>query len=522
MQNPITPFINPSRVLCRGIAVLACSLSTLALASPEIDPITSKAKAVSQQFFSINDHGTPSGFIRGNIDPTSAKHYQGITRHPSLGDVFFLAKSGDSNSPAAVLGVNMPGESDTRHMNHNLWAKNATNTGGTNPNDAAFTYWEDTLSGDCDHLGGIQAAGKVLAVPGENCNGGSHGSDGRVYLYNLHNTYQPELIDITADGSSAQDSANVGFASAGAVGIIEDSENLYTVMVFTDGNKRVRFRQFELIGNSMTATSDWLTFVTPSNQSNGWETGTGAHQTINLVRQDDDQLYVVGTQRGLLENDYMFLYKVNGLSYDAAGHLSGAPSLAYEGKRHMACTNWKETGTRMCDLQAAAGIHVVNGANGNNNGELVLLASAHDDDKGPNNNLAPITEFRNKNIRTIDNDFGDCGTGSWATLYDNDRMGGRNITITEFNSAKDDFKYLHNGSINFGDKASAISYCIRSGCTLNAYNNSGYGSKTLSITGSGSGTYGYDNDLKRGSRGHFGANWSRKGDKISSIEISCQ
>lgn len=513
-----------SKSFLLGLATMSLMSSAMAFAAPVIDPITSKVKSVSQQFATINDHGTPSGFTRGIIDPTASKHYQGISRHPTKSDVFFLSKSGDSNSPAAVLAVYMKNEHGARHMRHNLWASNASQTHGTHPNDSAYTYWEDKLGGHCDHLGGLQAVGKVLAVAGEDCNGGSHGQEARVYLYNVANTYYPMAIDIRVNSTTEQDAVGVGYAKAGAVGIIEDSDNLYTIMVFTDGNKRVRFRQFELSGNTMIATSDWLTYVTPSNQANGWERGTGAHQNLNLVRQNDDKLFAVGTQRGLAENDYMFLYHVLGLSYDENGYLNGAPSLKYEAKRHMYCTNWKDNHTRMCDFQAAAGIHVVNGVAGNENGELIVLASAHDDDKGPARNLARITEFRNRNIRTIDHDFGDCGGSSWATLYDDDRMDGdRNITLTEFNNGKEDFKYLHRSSIEFGDKASAISYCIRPGCSLIGYKHSGYKSATLIINGSGNtGTYGYDNDLKRSSGGAYGVNWSRKGDQISSIRISCQ
>jgi hypothetical protein len=512
------------KLLVSGIiSAFIGSWSFVVAASTSINPITPKVKNVPEQFFSINDHGTPTGFTRGTIDPTLFNHYQGISRHPNIGSILFLSKSGDTSSPAAVLGVNLPHEHETRQMNHNLWVKGKNHTSGSDPIGSATTYWEDTKSGTCDHFGGIQAAGRVLAVAAEECSGGSHGSAARIYLYNIYNTNMPSAIDITADGTSGQDSINVDYDKAGAVGIIEDSNNLYTVMVFTDNNRRVRFRQFKLTGNTMTATSNWLTYVTPTSQTNGWETGSGAHQALNLIRQDDNSLFVAGTQRGVAElDDYMFLYQVSGLKYDANGYLYGTPTLNYEGRRHIYCTNWESTGTRMCDLQAAGGFYVAKGGNGNNHGELILLASAHDDDKGPSSNLAPITEFRNKNVNVIDNDYGSCGTGSWATLYDDDHMdGGRNITITEFNSDKEDFNYLHNSTIDFGDKTSAISYCIRSQCTLTAYNNSGYNSTALTITGSGNGTYGYDNDLNSSSGGYHGSNWSGIGDKISSVKISC-
>ncbi len=492
------------------------------LAQPSINPTTSKVKDVRSQFVTINDHGTPSGFTRGSINPTMSHHYQGITRHPSRPAAFFLSKSGDSSSPAALLGTYLSTETSSRQMNHNLWAKGATNTHGTYPVGSAFTYWEETAGEICDHLGGLQAAGKVIAVAAEKCSGGDHGTQARVLFYFLHNTYYPIAIDITADGWAGQDSLNVGYSTAGAAGIIEDSGNRYTVMVFTDGNRRLRFRQFGLNGYTLTATGPWRTWVTPTNQSSGWETGTGAHQALNLIRQNDNALFVGGTQRGWAENDYMFLYRVYGLSYDSAGTLQGNPWLSYQAKRHIYCTNWENTGSRMCDLMAAGGFYVAPAANSDSHGELILLASAHNDDKGPAANLAPITEFRNRNIRTLDNSYGDCGTSSWATLYDDDHMDGdRNITITEYNSDREDFKYLHNSTIDFGDKASAFSYCIRNGCTLTAYKHSGYSSPLITIYGSGSGTYGYDNDLKRSSGGYVGSNWSGKGDEISSIRISC-
>ena len=503
--------------ICLSMILLASSTS----ATPPIDPITSKVRNVPAQFFSINDHGTPSGFYRGTIDPNLYDHYQGISRHPTLGSVFFVSKNGDAASPPAVMSVYMPNENGTRQMKHNLWAKNANNTHGTYPNDGAYTYWEDSRS--CRHFGGLQAAGKILAVAGEECHDSEHGLWARIYFYYVHNTYWPIPIDVTTDFYQDKDSLSLGYHTAGAVGIIEDSENLYTIAVFTDGNRKVRFRQFELGGYTMTATSDWMTYDTPSSQINGWETGTGAHQALNLIRQDDDTLFVAGAQRGILQSDHIFLYRVYGLYYDGNGHLYGSPYLHYQGKRKIYCTNWESTGSRMCDLSAAAGFYVADGAYGNENGELILLAGAHDDDKGPGRNVAPITEFRNKNVRVIDGNYGDCGTSSWATLYDDDHMDGdRNITITEHNSYLEDFKYLHNGSVDFGDKASAISYCIRPGCTLKAYKHSGYGSALLTVTGYGTGAYGFDNDLERSSGGYYGINWSNRGDEISSVKIYCQ
>ncbi len=513
-----------SRVVIASLAVAALQAVALQGQPPVIDPITSKAHNIQGQFTTINDHGTPSGFTRGTIDPDVHEHYQGISRHPTRPDVFFLSKSGDASSPPAVMGVRLPGEASTRQMNHNLWAMGKNTTHETGTNGYASTYWEETLGSDCLHFGGLQASGEVLAVASEKCNGGSHGSKARVHFFHVHNRLWPVAIDVNADGGFGLDSVAVGFQTAGAVGIIEDSPGFYTVMVFTDGNTRVQFRQFKLDVLTLTATSSWKTYFPPSNQSNGWERGSGAHQALNLVRQDDDTLFAIGTQRGVFQSDYMFLYQVSGLDYDANGHLIGHPNLLFRAKRKMYCTNWENSGSRMCDFQATGGIYVARAASGNRNGELIILAGAHDDDKGPNSNLAPITEFRNRNVRVIDNSHGDCGTSSWATLYDDDHMDGdRNITITEHNSALDDFKHLHESTIDFGDKASAISYCIRPGCTMTAYKHSGYSSPLITISGAGtfSGRFGFDNDLKRSSGGAVGTNWSGMGDEISSIKITC-
>ncbi|MEM8995989.1 MAG: hypothetical protein AAGF23_14475, partial [Acidobacteriota bacterium] len=151
----------------RGFLTGACALFAMlfavsASAAPPIDPITSKVKNVRGQFLSLNDHGTASGFYRGSIDPNLFDHYQGISRHPTVGSVFFVSKNGDMSSRQAVMAVYMPNEAGTRQMKHNLWAKDATTTHDTNPNDGAFTYWEDRRP--CWHFGGLQASGKILAV----------------------------------------------------------------------------------------------------------------------------------------------------------------------------------------------------------------------------------------------------------------------------------------------------------------------------------------------------------------------
>ena len=510
--------IESTRVIKRCITALILSTTSLGLAAaPTINPVTSKVKNVQQQFSTINDHGTPSGFYRGSFDPDMHNHYQGINRHPTRSDIFFVSKSGENSSPAAIMGVYLSNEIGTTHMNHNLWQKGVYTT-ETLPQSSASTYWEETENEACDHFGGLQASGAVLAVAVEEC--GS--SNGRIYFYDALNTAWPTKLTVNADSQSNAGYLDIGYKTTGAVGVIEDSPGLYTIAVFADGNSKLMFRQFQLSGSQLTATSSWKIWYPPSSQSNGWERGTGAHQSINLVRQNDDKLYAIGFQRGILQSDYMFLYEVQGLSYNTSGHLQGSPYLSYRAKRHMYCTNWQSSGNRMCDFQAAAGLSVVNGVSGNTNGELTVLAGAHDDDKGPYDNVAPITEFRNKVVNVIDSGFGYCGHSSWVTLYDDDHMDGdRNITLTEFNSNREDFAYLHNGSINFGDKASAISYCIRPGCTATLYKNSGYDSVLFTITGYGSGTWGYDNDLKRSSGGYYRTNWSDKGDKISSAKLVC-
>ncbi len=504
------------KVLNRALLLSGIMLGVSVQAAPAITPITSKVTNITQQFQTINDHGTPSGFYRGQFDPSRTNHYQGIARHPTRPDIFFASKSGDSGSPAAIMGVYLSSEINAEHMNHNLWKKGASTT-VTAPQSSASTYWEDTRDNKCDHFGGLQASGNVLAVAVEKCGAGN----GQIYFYDIENTAYPTKLFVTADQLTNTDSLDIGYSTAGAVGLIEDSPGLYTIAAFVDGNSKLKFRQFRKSGNTLTATSSWYTFYPPSNQSSGWERGTGAHQAINLVRQNDDKLYAIGFQRGILQNDYMFLYQVQGLNYDQDGYLLGSPNLTYLSQKHMYCTNWQSNNTRMCDFQAAAGVSIINGANGKNNGELTVLALAHDDDKGPYSNVAPLTEFRNQVVNVVDPNFGYCGQSSWVTLYDDDHMQDRNITLTEYNNSREDFNYLHNSSINFGDKASAISYCIRPSCTAYLYKDSGYSGLIISINGSGTGTYGYDNDLKRSSGGYYRYNWSDKGDKISSLRLVC-
>ena len=165
----------------------------------------------------------------------------------------------------------MPNEANALHMNHNLWLKSAPNT-NTAPQKTASTYWEETHGQACDHFGGLQASGELLAVAIEKC--GNH--NGRIYFYDTADTAYPTLMRINADGVTGADALGIGYKTAGAVGIIEDSPGLYTLAAFVDGNTKVRFRQFRKQGSSLIATSYWKTYYPPSNQSNGWERGTGA------------------------------------------------------------------------------------------------------------------------------------------------------------------------------------------------------------------------------------------------------
>lgn len=510
--------MNPKNLLKLITAIGVLSGSSIAIAAPVIDPVTSKVVNVVEQFRTINDHGTPSGFYRGNYDPTWFKHYQGVARHPTKPEVFYVSKSGDEEIPAAVMGVYLPSERDATHMNHNLWG-NYTGQNKTQPNSGNVTFWERTHGNVCKHFGGLQASGAMMVVAAEHC-----GGNARLYIYDLEDKEIPESLVYRSGSKYSVGYIDLPYGTAGAAAVIEDAPGLYSVLVFADGNSKLLLQQFKKNGSELTSVySNWIHLGLPSDQSSGWEQGTGAHQGISLIRQSDDKLFLMGFQRGVMESDHMYLYELAGISYTDTGLLKNVPIITYISHRKMYCTNWPDSGDRMCDFSAGAGVNIVNGKNGNKNGELTILAVAHDDDKGTYNNVAPVTEFRNRLVNVIDPSFGYCGHSSWVTLYDDAGINGdRNIMLTEANKNDEPFQNLAYSSLQFGDKTSAISYCVNPGCTFTAYKNDNYNSAVIQISAStGGAVFGYDTDLDSSSGAYRRVNWTGLGDTISSVKLVC-
>lgn len=402
---------------------------------------------VDVQFRALDSHGDAMGYHLGRFSGDTEcfddcdycmSHYQGIVRKPGAGVPFFYVSK---NNGPEILVVQM-GSRDLNgeRLRSNRFVRGSTTEFTLPPfvdgeiATAAFPYFEFLNdSYGLDHVGGMQAIGDTLVASVE--------GDGPL----------SDILNIRG-ASVFLDLSNPAFPFAyhteffphpnGSNAIARLNDGRYLLLVSGGGN-------FAYVSNVSNLRDPNLSF-----QFVGELNARGApfgYNHISLVKQCDDALYLIGTDRfvgpcaGPLSTAY--LWRVD---LEANLHVPGSISVTPVGSKDLNCNNVGEGVT--CDFRAAGGTYV------SPSGELIIYGTVHQ--RG--NDFTAFAEFRRRDVLHPN-------AQPWVQLY-SDPLGwnspfGQSITLDMPDRYKDDF--LNLGLMDFFDNsASSVRWWAPVGCCM--------------------------------------------------------
>jgi hypothetical protein len=432
--------MNPRNLVRLVTFVLSASVGTAVPAHAQ-RPAQWFVPDVIGQFNALTQRADPIGFHIGESpDPSTCKHYQGLTRieGPDGTPYLIVTRSGNTPSlpgPDPLPCDDSPGETGdgsflvvrmgSRDMEGERFRSNRQTKGYSfdvtppDPRDRVATWFR--FQGGLGfphygHPGGMQAVGHMLALAVEHPN--AAGLPETVVLFiNMRDPINPEIR------SSFPVAAQVG-EKAGLVALTQLADNHYLMMVTGGSNAFLQFYRSngtDLMSDTLTWTplDSWLAdswsrgladenypcldgsvrrhnvCYSPDEVYMGvnWPTtGSGngnPHQTIQFIRQADinGTLFLAGTRGSILGDDYMDLYEVE---CDTALCLAGEEvRLVHKSTRHM-ISNPNAGGDRLANFAAASTFYV------SPSGELLLYATEHDND-GPNGTVK-AGEWRHRDM----------------------------------------------------------------------------------------------------------------------------
>ena len=246
----------------------------------------------------------------------------------------------------------------------------------------------------------------------------------------------------------------------------------------------------------------------------GWHTGTCAHQSSTLLRDQNGFLYMIGMRHGFpcyspwTGSDYADIYWVR---EDTPEHFT----LTYVGEREFYCAYDGGGGPekmRICNFGAASNAYV------SPSGELILYSMPHDDEDGKNPDFVRLGEFRHRDVNrpnsplrlpTADSDGpytvdeGDTvilsGIGGppadrpWVELYDDKYFLDRSIVV-DFDDIYDLELFDFSNLDDFNDKTSSVRWRAPPGVLIGLYDDTYYRDRFVVLYGTGDTEEIYDLD----------------------------
>ncbi|MCY1034289.1 hypothetical protein OV207_22730 [Corallococcus sp. BB11-1] len=195
------------------------------------------------------------------------------------------------------------------------------------------------------------------------------------------------------------------------------------------------------------------------------------YQNLNLVTQCDGSLFLVGTHLDLgTGRDWVDAHRVTAEGDNLV--------LTKAARRHLYCgypsPGHDTSANRHCNLDAAGGVYV------DPHGQLIVYGTEHDND-GPGGTVK-MMEFR----PTFPNPGCDSDLQkAFVELYDDSDFTDRGLMIDYPDTGKEN--HANFSSIEgFGDKVSALRYCIPFGWRYRLYEHSNYGGGYKQFGGRGS------------------------------------
>lgn len=404
-------------------------------------------------FGRIDHHGEPMGF---NVDqdltnPSQSAHWQSIARHPYSGNFFYLSKNGvkgifhfDSEAGLAVVRFSSDESNLARRSNLHRFSRDFQNSAP--PTGHRIEDFLDVRFG-YDHLGGMQAAGDLLAISYEQS---TTGEDAMAAIFDIRVPDLPVRLSVeTAD--SNQGGLFVPASTMGAVGIFTDGvlasgARRYVVLAsFADAD---RLRLWSLAHDPANAS-----VVSVLGAPLSWRNDGPSFQNLQLVKDCSGDLYAIGIGRRDSNSDAAYLYRLNVERNANTGSIDSFGGLDPVAALQMSCTNAATDGEKYCDFKAGAGIYV------DPQGTLSLYGVEHDNDG--EHHSTKVTEFWD---RGGNRDRRCDAEGAWVTLYRHVNFGGQTLTMTHFNEVTDDFDNFT--KIPWNDHASSVRACLPAGCSV--------------------------------------------------------
>jgi len=405
------------------------------------------------------------------IDAGRKRHFQGLAR--SLDGKYLFVSGGDhTHNPqvAQIFLCKLKGNSTDREE-LGIEPHNGRITQGT----LEEIYVVD--SGRFWHNGGISLFGNVLILPLE--------SDG--YLPKQKNDTKESLIkflDTTNPKKPSDlhiDIQRVG-TNAGTASMVRLSNGYYLCAVWTDSDPSGQRNLDFYISNSTNLKLGFHSKFIRHVHSEAHKGVNPKYQSIKLILQDDDKLFMIGT-----ENSYGWsplppgvgrnrarLYEIH---YDLKNATKNAFTSFSVTTSIIRGTNTKifKGGGKRYNFNGAAGIYLTP------DDSLALYASHHRTyDDG---NIIPCTEFYPSFPNPTINQLSD----ALIELYEDDTYRGRCLRIRGYhnNTSISDYKRLRVEDDHFNDKVSSIRFQLPIGKKYYLYPDKQYGGTPIELEGTG-------------------------------------
>ncbi|MCP4371621.1 MAG: hypothetical protein GY797_26390 [Deltaproteobacteria bacterium] len=152
-----------------------------------------------------------------------------------------------------------------------------------------------------DHASGIQLSGSVLAVGTE---GGGDPIKSSVVFYDLSDVYSPRPVG---------NRINRSWDTAGAVGLVKRSSDYLLAVGGWDSNRVDFYRSNNAaLASTRCVFTRFKTWEESRKNTSGWiDDNWGVYQGVNLLRESNGRLYLVGFNRNTGGHDWGDLYSVN-------------------------------------------------------------------------------------------------------------------------------------------------------------------------------------------------------------------
>ncbi len=433
-----------------------------------------QAPDVLAQFDQLKERADPMGFlVQPNFLLSGGQHWQGIARHPDANKPYLYAVANRVNCTELV--VSRMGLSDAK-----VGGRLRSNRLG--PQLSIFTPPASSdrivnmIPLDDKHAGGMQAAGKYLAIPmGEHCNANVE----RIALYDISDAEHPVFDRYLSE----QPDENYVLGSVGIVGLTQLDNGTYFMVTSRSGSELFfyQFSELSLIPSRMKS----VTMV-----GTDWPAGSDLDysfeslQLVNPLGEDSnpfdsiEPIYMIAMRNQLSAgsgNNIASVYRMNVESDLNNTFTVTRPSLQTE--RVLVTSTADDTAQRNGTFAAASAAWV------SPEGALCLYSTEYYI-SGLNHSTL-FSEFSNRFGSYPTNPVDACS--AHIELSTGPGFTGKTLTIDALDYLRDDYSALANqdGAGGFANNVSSLTWRLPAGCFVRLHNNANFGGDYLQLSGTG-------------------------------------